>query len=361
MFTLIKTIKWIFLTTITALVIIACSPSNPTSQQTANPPSNSTDCRMIEHPGGNTEICGQPEKIVVLGPYPLNLLLSIDYQPAAYADPVRLNSKDIFDQPAQQIPYLGTHITTQPINLGTSSNPSLEKLTQLKPDIIFGQIGNKENYNLLTQIAPTIIIENRPGNRQWAQTLRQMAKALGDEERAEKVISANQQLIDSARQDLASIVEKHPKILILGTNDLQDRMILINSDTYLGQLMEEIGFKIVSLPSTKANLPTVPISIEALPQLNEADIIMILGFNLKISEEDVQQASDKKSLESLLETNQLKETKKSWQENKIAQSLTASQEKQVYFTSYYAWHGLAGPYGTKLVLQQLRDFLLTDS
>ncbi len=361
MLTLIKATKWIILTTITALVIIACSPSNPTTQQTTTALSNSTDCRMIEHHGGNTEICGKPEKIVVLGPYPLNLLLSIDHQPVAYADPIRLNSKDIFDQPAQQIPYLGTYITTQPINLGTSSNPSLEKLTQLKPDIIFGQIGNKVDYDLLTQIAPTIIVENRPGNRQWAQTIRQMAKALGNEERAEKVISTNQQLIDSARQDLASVVEKHPKILILGTNNLQDRIILINSHTYLGQLMEEIGFKIVSLASTEANLSTVPISIEALPKLNEADIIMVLGFNLKISEEDVKQASDTKTLESLLERNQLKETKKSWQQNQIAQSLTASQYERVYFTSYYAWHGLAGPYGTKLVLQQLRDFLLTDS
>ncbi|MEN9519635.1 MAG: hypothetical protein RLZZ381_2223, partial [Cyanobacteriota bacterium] len=50
--------------------------------------SNRTDCRTIEHEVGETEVCGQPERIVVLGPYVLEPLLTLGVQPIGFADHV---------------------------------------------------------------------------------------------------------------------------------------------------------------------------------------------------------------------------------------------------------------------------------
>lgn len=353
--------KWIILGLFTALVIIACSPSNSTLEQNPDTTqSNVENCRIIEHAVDTTEICGKPEKIVVLSPHHLDLLLSLGYEPAGYGSPYGIpgvsSTTDTYDNPADQIPYLGEQITTKPVNLGLGGEPSLEKLAALKPDVIFGEIRNEANYNLLKQIAPTLIWDIRTVGGQWQETIKDMAKALGDEERAEKAIADYEQEIASARQELGPVVAKSPKLLLLGMSRLQDQPALIQPDTYLGEVMQGVGFEIVSLPAQKTKRPTIPISVEALPQLNEADIIIVLGYNL--SEEKSTQTVQGKSLESTLETNQLNTAKQSWQENKIAQSLQASQEDNVYFTTYYLWNGLNGPIGTKLILEQLKEFLL---
>lgn len=42
---------------------------------------DSSDCRTIEHKVGETEICGDPQRIVALGPYVLEHLLALDVHP----------------------------------------------------------------------------------------------------------------------------------------------------------------------------------------------------------------------------------------------------------------------------------------
>ncbi|MDJ0658640.1 MAG: iron-siderophore ABC transporter substrate-binding protein [Crocosphaera sp.] len=356
MLTISKTLKFIFLTLITSLVIIACSSSETPVQQA----SNKTNCRTIEHALDTTEICGQPEKIVVLSPHHLDLLLSLGYQPAAYGFPFATpgvpKPGDRFNNPSQQIPYLGEQVTTQPVNLGLGGEPSLEKLATLKPDVIFGEIRNQSSYDLLKQIAPTFIWDVRTVGGQWQQTIQDMANILGEEEKAEQAIATHQKAIDKARQDLASVVEKHPKLLLLGMNSLQNQVIVIQPNTYLGEVMQGVGFEIVSLPSIKVKGPSIPISVEALPQLNEADIIIVMGHSSDT--EKTIDTSSEKSLDSFVKTSQSKPVQESWQSNKIAQGLKASKNDRVYFTTYYLWNGLNGPNGTQLILNELREFLL---
>jgi ABC-type Fe3+-hydroxamate transport system substrate-binding protein len=89
---------------------------------------------------GETQVCGQPQKIVALSPHLLDLLLSLDHQPAGYAEVFPFHKGKYFDNPSQQIPYLGDRVTSQPINLGNRNEPSLERLIKLKPDLILGEV-----------------------------------------------------------------------------------------------------------------------------------------------------------------------------------------------------------------------------
>ncbi|MCG8361999.1 MAG: hypothetical protein MJA27_01550, partial [Pseudanabaenales cyanobacterium] len=142
---------WLGLCVLTAGLIVGCglsvrnvSGENHTVNSSAPlPPS---DCRLIEHDLGKTEVCGQPQKVAVLNAQTLDLLISLNLQPAGYAAPLNAYRGDVFDNPAQQIPYLGDRLTTQPINLGSDSEPSLEKLALLKPDLIVGEVGHIDNY-----------------------------------------------------------------------------------------------------------------------------------------------------------------------------------------------------------------------
>ncbi|BDA71331.1 hypothetical protein RIVM261_002240 [Rivularia sp. IAM M-261] len=77
------------------------------------------------------------------------LELALDVQPSAYADAYLFRLRQ-FNNHSQQIPYLGSFVTSQPINLGKRNNPSLETLTLLKPDLILGL--NFQENQLLSKI-----------------------------------------------------------------------------------------------------------------------------------------------------------------------------------------------------------------
>ncbi len=351
--------NWLLLTVVTAGLVVGCgfsmehrlgddSALESTAQSTSN-------CRIVAHDIGETEICGYPKKVVALSPHALDLLLSLDRQPTGYAAPLDVYQGEIFDDPAQQIPYLGGRITTQPVSLGKSGEPSLEKMVALKPDLILAQRAN--SYNLLAQIAPTLIWQDRVLQAQWQQHLRSLAIALGEDQKAEDVIQQYEARIAKARVEFADVVAAHPQLLLLAAHRLDEGIGIIGADTYLEELLSGVGFQLIPPPAATAK---APISIEALPELDDADTVIILGYNSDVSDGQLDNldSSTDTSIEDALETHQVKMIKQDWEANAIAQSLTASQENRVYFATFYKWNALNGPAGAELILAELRQFFL---
>lgn len=359
MVTLKRLFRWMLLGCLTTALTVSCGVA-VNQRPDSNSPA-SADCRVISHDAGEAEICGQPQTVVALSAHALDLLLSLDHQPAGYVARISLFPGDVFDNPAAQIPFLGSAITTQPVNVGDAQGPSMERLTALKPDLILGETRNEGEYELLSQIAPTILLENRTVKGQWQEHLRILAAALGKSEKAETLIEKYQATLEQARLDFAEVTSARPNLLLVGANLLEEGVYVIQSDTYLGELLEEVGFTLVK-PESPSNLPNAPISLEGLPQLDSADAIIILGYNMDIDDPALKQAlaAGDQSIEEIAEQHQVKAIKQSWQENAIAQSLTASKQDQVYFATYYKWNGFNGPIGTELVLKQLHQFLLDE-
>lgn len=147
--------------------------------------------------------------------------------------------------------------------------------------------------------------------------------------------------------------------MLLGAHRLEESISVISADSYLGELFGGIGFQLVSQPAATIN-STVTISIEALPGLDDADTIIIMGYDFNVGDGQLENpdSSADKSMEDVLETQQVQTIKQDWEASAIAQSLTASQENRVYFATAYKWFGLNGPIGAELILEQLRQFLL---
>lgn len=339
-----------------ALLVVACSTPDSRISDRATANLNGTNCRMVEHDLGETQVCGQPKQIVALGPHILDLLLSLDMQPAGYAEVFPFHGGDSFNNPSEQIPYLGNRVTTQPLNLGDRSNPSIETLTRLQPDLILGEAGGlRQNYDLFSKIAPTLLWEQRTAKGKWQENLRQLAQALGQEERAEAAIAAYNQQIAAARADFAPVVAKYPQVLLLGANQLVDIMV-VNDSSYLGEVLEGVGFELVSPPAQNKSELTTSISLETLPQLDDADLIFILGYDMSVRKQ--QQKATNAVLNRVID-KQTAAIQQEWQNNAIAQSLKASQEDRVFFVTYYLWNGLNGPIGAQLILDELRQLLLS--
>ena len=321
------------------LLIVACqtssvdqSPISPGSTSTAN------DCRIVEHAAGQTEICGQPQKVVALSPHILDIMLALDVQPAGFAQSVAPEF-EIYDDPASQIPYLGEWITTQPIAVGDRNSPSLESITLLEPDLILGEDWQDDKYSLLAQIAPTLlfdglIIEGKA--RYWQRNIEGIARALGREERAKELLAERDEYIAQARAALQPVLQAHPRILLI-SSDLDNRFLWLSENVMIGSLLKAIGFEIVQPEGVEFS---AEISWEILPQI-ETDIIMVLDWNVDHFIEPEAPGREK------------------WAQKPLLNAMPIFQQGRVFFVDFYLWgNHIRGPLSERLILEALPDLLL---
>ena len=343
-------IRLLGLSLLTALAISSCqSHANRPSDETISAiVSASANCRTIQHEKGETAICGQPQRIVVLGPYVLEPLLALNVQPVGFADHVALHQGD-YTEPSQQIPYLGDRITQPLANVGLAYTPSIETIVKVQPDLIIGVGGhNAAQYETLSKIAPTLLLEDRNDTE---RNLRTIARAVDRTEQAEQLLAQTKQQIAAARKTFDYLVATHPRVILLSSSELQD-IRLANSAGLCGSLIEKLGFQLIFPPGMNHDDSSTPqpISVETLPQFNDADLVILLGYNF----------SDLNQLDSMerFEEHQLSKLKQAWEKNAIAQSLDASKAGRVYFVPVYLCAGLPGPIGTELYLEELEQQLL---
>lgn len=329
---------------IMACLTVACSSRDANHSS----PSSSTDCQSLQHDRGETKVCGQPQKIVAIGPNMLEILLALGVQPVGYADYFSLPFPK-FDRPSQQILFLGKSVTKEPINVGSADSPSLEAIARLQPDLILGGVSsNQDEYELLSQIAPTLLFTYAVDDV-WQAQIRLVAKVLGKSERAERVIAEHSKRVARTKEALKPIADKYPRVLLLGSERLEQGIQIdpYNHDSYCSQLLADLGFEIV-VPANSEGKEGLGgnVSLELLPQL-AADSIFIEAYN-----------SDFSNTKRDGVNNQIAAVKQQWNSNAIAQSLPASQNDRVYFTSAYLCRAIPGPIGAEIFLDRLQQQLL---
>lgn len=346
---LTKIIPWLLLIFVLAVTIASCQSNPSYTRGDALHATNSihTDCRDIEHLRGTTKICGQPQKIVVLGVYMLEALLALDIQPVAFGDNVAFQQGD-FTNPSQQIPYLGERITQPIANVGSAYSPSIEAIMKVQPDLILGTEFNTRQYQTFSRIAPTLILKypDPEGN------LKAIAQAVNRNEQAEQILKDYKVQIATMRQEFASVVASNPKLLLLSSGELRDIYLVTNRTGICRSLLQDLGFQLVSPPNFPENPQShlVPISLETLPQLDQADLAILLGNNFT-KPHQFKQANN-------FGDAQLTNLKQAWSKNAIAQSLNVSKSGKVYFIPTYLCLGLPGPIGTDLYLNELKKQIL---
>ena len=337
------TVRLSALTLLIGVSMFACN--SPLIAPHAEP---SVNCRMVQHLEGETQVCGQPETIVALGSSTLELLIALGEQPAGFAD-YAIWHHGRYDNPSQQIPYLGQFVTTQPANLGLASEPSMEAVVALQPDLIVGTGGNAAQYSTLSAIAPTILLSRNDDDSD--ASLQTLAQALDQLEKAEALIQTRNQQVARAREAFAPVVDAHPNMLLLGAIQWEELYLGDRNYGLCSALLEDLGFQLMTPPGLKNAVPDapVPISRETLSQLNDADSVIMFTGNL--NEFDRQDN---------FEEHQTNHIKQAWQEDVIAQSLDASQAGRIYFIPGYLCRGLPGAIGTELYLEELQEQLLSD-
>ena len=222
------------------VAIAACQRPANSPKATSEISSTSDSCQTVVHALGETEICGQPQRTIALGPYVLEPLVALDVQPIGFADHMAFGP-ETYDNPSEQIPYIGERITNQPANVGVAFTPSIEAIAKAQPDLIIGTEFNAQQYETLSKIAPTLLLEYYD----IEGSLRIIAKAVGRSDAAEQLIAETEQKVISTREAFSDFASANSKALLLFSNPPQ--LSISKDDQELCHiLMKDLGFQLVS-------------------------------------------------------------------------------------------------------------------
>ncbi|NJN37950.1 MAG: iron-siderophore ABC transporter substrate-binding protein [Acaryochloridaceae cyanobacterium CSU_3_4] len=289
---------------------------------------------MIKHDLGQSEICSQPQRVIALGSYELDLLLSLNIEPVGYAEDNRaLVGSPQLGKTVVGIKYLGDRITTLPTHVGTWQTPSIESILKLNPDLILSRGLDQNLYEHLSKIAPVILPNLDSSPTQWQEDILTLGQVTGQETQAQSVISAYRQNIAvTGHQFKAS--KGRQTILLLAMNDL-DAIEVFAETTFAGNLLTDLGFQLIVPQNLIKSDGSVAISLESLPQL-DSDIIVIMASG----------------------NSSVAQVKALWQQSPILRALRTSQAKRVYFVDYQLWSRTTGPIAAELIIDELRELLL---
>jgi iron complex transport system substrate-binding protein len=179
-------------------LIVSCSKS--ILHNTTNSKQPVDNCRVISHEFGKTCVPPKPQRIVALDPHVnLDPLMALGIKPVGYTSD-NIGRKEI-------IASITLDDMKGATNVGKSDQPSIEKVVMLKPDLILAT--KHHPYKLLSAIAPTVPVpspnmEMPKDEAFFKQNLRYVAKVLGEETKAEEVLSQYQQRIEQLQQRLGN-------------------------------------------------------------------------------------------------------------------------------------------------------------
>lgn len=224
---------------------------------------DNTSTRTVKHALGETVIHGQPKRVVSLFQGATDTLVALGVEPVG-----------VVESWAQKPMY--SYLRPQLKNVtyvGLETQPSLEDIALLKPDLIIASRYRSEKiYGILSQIAPTIALEEVYDFR---QTLKTTGKALGREKKANQLLTDWQKRIIDTRHKLQEHFGKDwpQKISLLDFRS--DHVRLYTPNSFSGSILSDLGFKWPQVVEDSQWAPQKLVSKESIP-LIDADMYFVL-------------------------------------------------------------------------------------
>jgi iron complex transport system substrate-binding protein len=196
-------------------------------EQTTETETEEAGSYTIEHAMGTTPIEGTPQRVVILTNEGTEALLSLGVTPVGA---VKSWTGD---------PWYA-HISEQMEGVqevGTESEPNLEAIAALQPDLIIGNKMRQEAvYEQLNAIAPTVFAETLRGN--WKINFELYAEALNKQAEGEEVLSAYAERIAGVKEAAGDKLDTEVSMIRFMGGDVR----IYQKDTFSGVILDEIGF-----------------------------------------------------------------------------------------------------------------------
>ncbi|MEM1256678.1 MAG: iron-siderophore ABC transporter substrate-binding protein [Cyanobacteria bacterium P01_H01_bin.21] len=240
------------------LIASACTRATKLDNQAANV-TNTT----VKHAFGETEIPTNPTRIIVWGYVTIEAVVAHGVQPIGVPN-------GVFDYMRHL--SLDREIISE---IGDPGQPNLEKMAALTPDLILSsKYRVRENYPLLSQIAPTVVL-NINSNHEWKELTRLCGEALGKQAETEKLVAAYESKLQQVRAQLSQ-KSKQSRVSIVSFSP--GRIGAYGIDTFAGTVLADVG---ILRPASQAQAQGPQnISLESLDLL-DGDVIFIVTLQRK--------------------------------------------------------------------------------
>lgn len=189
--------------------------------------------RTVAHVAGETTVTSEPTSVAVLSTGQTDALLTLGIVPSGStaADGAELVPEYLYEAFPED-----TTALDEVVPLGSRTEPNLEAVVALAPDLIVLNSANKdvqELYGTLSQIAPTVVTQGT--GLYWKQDFLLLADAVGRSDQART-------WLDSYHSDAAAFgatVEGDPAVSFLRTNG--DRTRVFGVASFAGSVAEDSG------------------------------------------------------------------------------------------------------------------------
>ncbi|NLV78664.1 MAG: iron-siderophore ABC transporter substrate-binding protein [Rhodococcus sp.] len=165
-----------------ALLLGACSGS--TDDDTTTSSSGGFEPVSIEHALGTAEIAEQPERVVTLGMGSAETVIALG------TVPVGIEEYPWGSDDTGYLPWIHEALTERgeelPPQITGGTELDVESIAALEPDVILAPWSGitKDQYDLLTNIAPTVAYPELPWTITWQQQIETIGTALGKHDEA---------------------------------------------------------------------------------------------------------------------------------------------------------------------------------
>lgn len=316
MLTAVSVAKKKFVWTASAILLILAVIVSGCGQSAESNASSTEEARTVTHAMGETTIKGTPLRVVVLTNEGTEALLALGVKPVGAV-------KSWTGNPWYE------HISADMDGVtvvGDESQPNLELIASLKPDLILGnKLRQEKVYDQLKAIAPTVFSETLRG--EWQSNLLLYAEALGKKAEGEKVIAD----YDARTADFKGKAgdKLNQKVSVVRFMAGKTRIYL--EDTFTGVAFSKLG---ITRPDNQKYTDTFveEITKERLPEV-DADLLFYFTY----------ETGDGKGTE--MEKEMLKDP--------LWQSLAVVKNNKAIRVSDAIWNTAGGVIAANLMLDEL--------
>lgn len=236
---------------------------------------------VIEHAFGTTIIEEKPERVASVGWANQDTALALGIMPVGFsmANFGPVDSKGMHPWTAAKVAELGI---TEPNVFQDTDGFDYEAISDSQPDVILAAYSGmtKEEYDLLSQIAPVVAYPTEAWQTSWRDQILTNSKAIGMEKEGEEYVSAMNTLIEETTSQYPEIEGKTGAFLWISPTDLSKFYLYFPVDPRASYL-EDMGVKFPeALTETLKEESTgfsATISAENVDVLNDLDILVAYG------------------------------------------------------------------------------------
>lgn len=226
---------------------------------------------VVKHDGGEAKIAQRPQRLVVLGAISLEVALVLGLQPVGYGSvPPYIPENSEVGKPIESIPAYAKLIKTLPVLVGSASEPSLDAIKDLKPDLIVSDVRFAELNKKLDDLAPTLGF-NFSSVGAWQRAMDAVGLATGRMSRVVEVKRNLERSVAVNKALLEGVVAKGKRMNIFFVTT--DSVFRGGTGSDTGRQMISLGFEVVGV-NQGSNLDKVSLESLSLQRANVGLVIM---------------------------------------------------------------------------------------